>query len=635
MSRLSRLLVVLVLLAGAVWAVVERPWADPPRTVVLISIDTLRPERLGAYGNAADVSPNIDALAKDAVVFDQALALSPWTLPSHMTMLTGLDPVAHGVRKLGGVLSAHVTTLAEALKGAGFRTAAFTDGGLVHHSSGMGQGFEIYRDERNPDTMINGFQRLLPEALDWMRSTRHEDSFVFIHTFDVHSPYQVGDPGVIEQFRERPTPSGPDDYLLHRFGFQYWQVNQRIAEYGRMSELLRDYDAGVHEADAGVGRILDLLAETGRLDNALVIVTSDHGESFGDHHIHVGHGLALTDDEIHIPLLIRFPERAGAGQRFETVVDLTDIAPTALDVMGVKAPPEMQGESLRGLLQHRARRHDYAFGYSQNQESMFLVRDGFKFITAPALDPLQASKRHLAPTNPTGYSPDLGDEFEVDVGNNVIVPLRYDFDRDPLAMRDVLPDTAQLYDRRNDPHELQNLFEQEREGRGKSMATLANEIYARSLELNAALDDGQSQQPVDRHLQQLILQMGYVGAPSPAAAQQNFGQLTAAMKKQMKQPWVPPDMTEVDAIDREVHTLRLAVAEHTVEPAKAQAMLQQLGNRYIGWLTRNGYPMRIAWRISDLEVLAKAAGVEVNVDNWKELLKAALRKVPDEVPEKR
>src|SRR5678815_1423406 len=209
MSRLSRLLVVLVLLAGAVWAVVERPWADPPRTVVLISIDTLRPERLGAYGNAADVSPNIDALAKDAVVFDQALALSPWTLPSHMTMLTGLDPVAHGVRKLGGVLSAHVTTLAEALKGAGFRTAAFTDGGLVHHSSGMGQGFEIYRDERNPDTMINGFQRLLPEALDWMRSTRHEDSFVFIHTFDVHSPYQVGDPGVIEQFRERPAPSGP------------------------------------------------------------------------------------------------------------------------------------------------------------------------------------------------------------------------------------------------------------------------------------------------------------------------------------------------------------------------------------------------------------------------------------------
>src|SRR6185436_20815699 len=97
----------------AVWAVVERPWAEPPRTVVLISIDTLRPERLGVYGNTPDVSPHIDALARDAVVFDQALANSPYTLPSHMTMLTGLDPVAHGVKRDGDLLSSHVTTLAE------------------------------------------------------------------------------------------------------------------------------------------------------------------------------------------------------------------------------------------------------------------------------------------------------------------------------------------------------------------------------------------------------------------------------------------------------------------------------------------------------------------------------------------
>lgn len=628
MSRLTRLLVVLALLAGAVWAVIERPWADPPRTVVLISIDTLRPERLGVYGNSPDVSPHIDALAKDAVVFEQALALSPWTLPSHMTMLTGLDPVAHGVRKLGGVLSTKVTTLAEALKAAGFRTAAFTDGGLVHHSSGMGQGFELYRDERNPDTMINGFARLLPEALDWMRTTRHEDSFVFIHTFDVHSPYQVGDAAVLEQFRSRPALSGPDDYLLHRFGFQYWQVNQRISEYGRMSEMLRDYDAGVHEADAGVGQILDLLAETDRLDNALVIILSDHGESFGDHHVHVGHGFALTDDEIHIPLVVRFPGREGAGQRFDTVVDLTDVAPTALDVMGVKLPPEMQGESLRGLLQHRARRHDYAFGFSQNTESMFLVRDGYKFISPPALDPLQASRRHLAPTNPTGYAHEWGDEFVVDLGAGNIVPLRYDFERDPLALRDVLPQTSQLFDRKADPHELHNLYEEQID-RSKSMAALASEIYNRSLQLNAELDDGQSQQSVDPHQQQLLAQLGYVEAASPEAAQENFSQLPRKIKEQMRLPWVPPDMTEVDAVDRDVHALRLAIAEHTVEPAAAQVRLQQLGNQYIAWLTRNGFPARIGWRIADLEALAKEAGVEVNVENWKAMLKATLPKVSE------
>ena len=631
MSRLTRLLVVIVLLAGAVWAVVERPWADPPRTVVLISIDTLRPDRLGVYGNGPDVSPRIDAFAKDAVVFDQALALSPWTLPSHMTMLTGLDPVAHGVRKLGGVLSTHVTTLAEALKAAGFRTAAFTDGGLVHHSSGMGQGFEIYRDQPNPPEMVNGFARLLPEALDWMRSTRHEDSFVFIHTFDVHSPYQRGSPTVMEQFHERPTPSGPEDYLLHRFGFQYWQVNQRISEYGRMSEVLRDYDAGVHEADAGVGQILDLLAETDRLENALVIVVSDHGESFGDHHVHIGHGLALTDDEIHIPLLIRFPGREGAGQRIETLVDMTDIAPTALDVMGIPAPAEMQGESLHKLLQHRARRHDYAFGYSQNQESVFLVRDGYTWISAPALDVLQSSKRHLAPTNPTGYDPQWGEDFTVDVGNNVLVPLRYDFERDPLALRDVLPDTWQLYDRQADPRELHNLCADEDQAeRIKAMAKLAGEINDRSLQLNAELDDGQSQQPIDPHLQQLILQMGYAGASSAAAAQASFSQMPLAIKAQMKQPWTPPDMTDVDATDRDVHALRLAIAEHRIGPAAAQAQLQQFGGRYISWLTRNGFPARIAWRIADLENLARDAGVQVDVDRWKDMLKATLPRVLDE-----
>ena len=628
MSRLTRLLVVLLLLAGAVWAVVERPWADPPRTVVLISIDTLRPDRLGVYGNAPDVSPRIDALAKDAVVFDQALALSPWTLPSHLTMLTGLDPVAHGVRKLGGLLSTRVTTLAEALKAAGFRTAAFTDGGLVHHASGMGQGFEIYRDDRNPESMVNGFARLLPEALDWMHSTRHEDSFVFIHTFDVHTPYQVGDEAVIQSFRERSAPSGADDYLLHRFGFQYLQVNQRVTEYGRMSELLRDYDAGVHEADAGVGQILDLLAETDRLEGALVIVTSDHGESFGDHQVHVGHGLALTDDELGIPLIVHFPGRAGAGQRMETLVDLTDIAPTALDVMGVPVPPGMQGESLAGLLRGRARRHDYAFGFSQNQESLFLVYDGFKLISAPALDPLQASKRHLAPLNPTGYAGEAGDAYEVDIGSSTLVPLRYDFDRDPLALRDVLPASPQLYDRSADPKELHNLAE-EQPDRLKEMAAQLGEINDRSRQLNAELDDGMSQQPVDKFQAQLIAQMGYVGAASPAAAQESFSSLPKTTKAALKVPWVPPDMSEVDAIDRDVHALRLAISERSVDAEAARQTLQKLGNRYISWLTRNSFPVRIAWRIEDLRVLARAVGVELDVENWQAMLRSALTKAPE------
>src|SRR5688572_32630485 len=119
----------------------------------------------------------------------------------------------------------------------------------------------------------------------------------------------------------------------------------RIAEYDRMAELLNDYDAGVHEADAGVGALLDKLREQGRLDDALVVVVSDHGESFADHGLHVGHGIGLTDDEIRIPLIVKLPGAEARGRRFDAPVDLTDIAPTVLDVFGLRPAPEVQGES--------------------------------------------------------------------------------------------------------------------------------------------------------------------------------------------------------------------------------------------------------------------------------------------------
>lgn len=627
MSRLTRLLLILLLLGLVGWLVVERPWADPPRTVVLISIDTLRPDRLGVYGNAPDVSPNIDALAKDSAVFEQALALSPWTLPSHMTMLTGLDPVAHGVLREGYHLSSRVVTLAEALKADGFRTAAFTDGGFVHHGYGFGQGFEVYRDAVNPPGMPNGFTRLLPEALEWMRSTRHEDSFVFIHTFDAHSPFQNGDPAVFTKFREAPAQPGPDDYLLHRFGFLHHQLQQRITEYRRMSELLADYDAGVNEADRGVGQVLELLKSTGRMENALVIITSDHGESFGDHGVLIGHGLALTDDQIHIPLVIHFPQREGAGQRIRTLADLSDLAPTVLEAMGLPVPGQMQGESLLGLLRQRPRHRDFAFGLSQNTEACFLVRDGFKFISAPALDPMEAAKRHLWPTNPTGYPSDAGEEYKIRVSESETLSLHYDTERDPLGLRDVLPDSPQLYDRVRDPKELVNLYDVDPQ-RLKDMAALTHDIFNRSEELREELDDGQEQGIVDPHQIQILMGLGYAGAPNPSAAQTVFSNLPAQLKQQAKLPWVAADTTELDQIDREAELVRQAIADTSMGPQDAQAKLQSCGDRYVKWLAANGYPSRVAWRIEDLKELGRAAGVTLDDARWREQLSAALGKTP-------
>jgi len=259
--------------------------AGGARTVVLISIDTLRPERLGVYGNAPNVSPTIDAFAKEAVVFDNALSVSSWTLPSHMTMLTGLDPVAHGVRSALNKLSSRVNTVAELLAARGVSTAAFADGGFVASGWGLEQGFSVYDSEHRDSEGRTGFARYLPKCIEWLRGEKDKPVFLFLHSFDVHAPYDECDAEVLRQFRERPVSDGPLDPELYKGSFTQIATEMRFKQYERISQMLNDYDAGVHEADAAVAQVFAALRETGRWDDALVIVTSDHGESFYDHRL--------------------------------------------------------------------------------------------------------------------------------------------------------------------------------------------------------------------------------------------------------------------------------------------------------------------------------------------------------------
>src|SRR5262249_49701032 len=126
--------------------------------------------------------------------------------------------------------------------------------------------------------------------------------------------------------------------------------------------------------------------------------------------IHVGHGVSLTDDEIHIPLVMKLPRAEAGGKRLDAAVSLVDLAPTVLDVFGLPPAPEMQGESLLGLLHGRVRRHDYVFGYSPNTESIYLLRNGWKYISPPSIPPLEVARRHLGPTMPPdgGLQPESG-----------------------------------------------------------------------------------------------------------------------------------------------------------------------------------------------------------------------------------
>jgi arylsulfatase A-like enzyme len=616
MLMLSGLLAVAVL-GGALYWRAHR--SHKLRTILVVSVDTLRPERTGLYGNGPDVSPNIDTLGKQSVVFDEALANSPYTLPSHMTMLTGLDPVAHGIKRDGCVLSTRVTTLAEALRDAGFECGAFTDGGYVSARYGFSQGFQVFDDHRDEhEGATNGMRRIVPLATNWLDHHADEDVFLFVHTFDVHAPYQDGDPDVLSRFRERPVHDGPLDHELHRISFMHQQVTQRVSEYGRMAELLNDYDSGVFEADRGIGQLLDWLKSHDRYDGALVIVTGDHGESFADHGIHVGHGIGLTDDEIHIPLVVKLPHAEQAGRRVPVPVSLLDLAPTVLDTFKVPPAPEMQGESLLGLARG-APRHGAIFGYSPNTESIYLVENGWKYISPPSIPPMEVAHRHLGPTMPPdgGLTADRGKDY--DFGRDEYkVTLHYDDAGDPLAIRDTILTGSHLYNRATDPHEMHNAWEENKAGIGKQIAEDLNKVYDASLTLNRNLDDGIAPPAVGQvHVDQTLLQIGYAGAITQAQAQQFLSQLPASLKAALQDPYEPPDVSDVVQADKFMQFVRLAVRDGRKLKPGFEVELNATGDKLFRWaLEHPQQEERIGWRLYELAQLADENHVPVDSGRW-------------------
>jgi hypothetical protein len=385
-----------------------------------------------------------------------------------------------------------------------------------------------------------------------------------------------------------------------------------------MSALLADYDAGVFEADRGVGQVLDQLAATGRLDHALVIVTSDHGESFGEQGIHVGHGLNLTDDELRIPLVVHLPAARGAGTRLPQLVDLTSIMPTVLDVMGVAAPPEMQGQSLLPLLDGKPPRRDFEFGLSQNKNACFLVRDGSKIISAPVISPMEIALRHLAPVSPPAAGRDPGEVYHRGREQEARGP--YDMDGDPLGLRDVIADSPRLYRRADDPGEQHDLFAVDR-ARADRMAGELLTLYMQSLALAETLDDGETESAVDAHQDQALKQLGYFSASDPVDQQELLNALPRSMREPLQHPYHAPDTTLLLEADRDAHRVRLELAEGRVDGLPAQQILRSCAERYARWLSEHPEQLaRVAWRIDALATIATDAGLDVDVQRWRRLL---------------
>ncbi len=280
--------------------------AAPAPAVVLVVIDTLRADHLGCYGYPRPTSPRLDAFAAGATLHTHAFASSPWTLPSHASLFTGLDPYQHGAHTVlvdGAArerpLADDSLTLAEALQAEGYATAAFAaNAALLRPSLNLDQGFDRYYVEATTA------DRLVPRAIDWLHEHRSEQVFLFLNLMDTHKPYNASPrPGLID-----PPPADDGGALLDSLYPRILPANGPLPSTD-IARLIDQFDTAIAHADEAIGTLLDALADDGRLDGSLVVVTSDHGEYFGEHHL-IEHSKDVYQPALHVPLLIKAPGQA-------------------------------------------------------------------------------------------------------------------------------------------------------------------------------------------------------------------------------------------------------------------------------------------------------------------------------------
>ena len=311
--------------------------------VILISIDTLRADHLACYGYKQPTSPSMDKLASGGLLFEDVSSPSPWTLPAHVSLLTGLYPNRHGVKTHLTLMPMQLLVLAEVLKDHGFTTAAIVNSHYVSQRYGFERGFNefIYVPEQLSNPAPSQVER---KALKWLSTTHKQPFFLFLHYYDVHSDY-CALPEYSEKF-VRPY-SGPVDgstAQLINFREEKFTLSQRDVQH--LTDL---YDASILQMDDGIARLLLFLEKKDLLDDTVIILTSDHGEEFLEHG-GVLHGRTQYQELMHVPLIIRGPGLP-AGRRIKQIASLADLMPTVLAMLHISVPPGLDGIDLTPLWQ--------------------------------------------------------------------------------------------------------------------------------------------------------------------------------------------------------------------------------------------------------------------------------------------
>ena len=460
---------------------VARSTVDRDRfNVVLYVIDTLRADYVHAYGSRRSITPSIDRLAREGVLFENHSSAAPWTLPSVATLLTGTPVCTHGVTLDGHKLPASIPTLAQMLREAGWRTASFYANPFAGPASGLVRGFDSH------GLLISGDTN---KPSQWLDRELDHSAFLYVHTIEPHDPYRVP-----ERFRGMAESISADELKrvngliaefrqLSRFDFaakkpigssdKTAEIDAVLSQLKSARDTIRElYSVQVAWADDNLGQIIHHLEKRGMWDNTLFILTADHGEEFAEHGMWQ-HDQSAYEELLHTPLIIKFPKREFAGTRVSQPVSAVDVLPTVLDYLGESERQAAgSGTSLIPL----------ARGGSQPRGMLLAsIRHNMKKFYRPSK------------------------ERRGDV--NVVVR-----DGRWKAIWNVEPKSVELFDLEADPGELCNLANDEVE-RAARMVAFATDEYKACID-QAAAGDRPQVETIDERSRETLRQLGYVGTSS-------------------------------------------------------------------------------------------------------------------------
>ena len=428
--------------------------------VILISLDTLRADHLSSYGYHRNTSPNIDELAKDGVLFENTYAQSSWTLPSHMSMLFSLNSASHQVYYNSQKVDSSLPSLASFLHKAGFITYAFTGGGYVSSTYGFSKGFDWYDDPirgQNTSSNQNEAESLFAYTSDWLEKNKDKPFFLFLHTFQIHGPYDSPSPwNEMHLKKNAPWEKIGLSVFLDKNGKDYSFSPEE------KDNIISLYDGEISYTDETLIKpLINRLKELNIYKNTLLIITSDHVEEFQEHGGWL-HGRTLYNELLRVPLLIKFPNSEYRGTRISSISRLIDILPTILDITEIKYDKGLfDGKSLLDLITKK-----------EKEDRVFISDLAHKDLPVPCPAIIATNRDQL----------------------------KFIITKSPEGIKDV-----ETYDLLKDPNENHNIITKANKMRKKIISFL-NAYYQRKMQIKRSTD----RIKINKALEEKLKALGYL-----------------------------------------------------------------------------------------------------------------------------